>query len=213
MSETPAPHLDDALLNEYLDQALTPSTRHDVEQHLSGCAACAAHLEAWRALFASLDTLPNAPLERDLAPEVMVVIRHRLQRRVSARQPGIASALRWVFGIQALVAVIVLGLTWPVAERAFPTQAVASLERQVLTVLAEAFSAFILDGAGLFTRVQEFMSSYSGLADRLTAHPMSWLTWGMCLAAISLLWALGTSWLLTTARQTAPSSHPGVPHE
>ena len=67
-------HPSDTILNEYLDMVLPPETRAEVETHLAACSDCAARLTALRALFASLKSLPELPLQRDLTPDVLAAI-------------------------------------------------------------------------------------------------------------------------------------------
>ncbi len=45
-------------LVEYLDGRARPAVRHAVEEHLSGCAACRARAEEFRALWSAMDDLP-----------------------------------------------------------------------------------------------------------------------------------------------------------
>ncbi|HYT04521.1 MAG TPA: zf-HC2 domain-containing protein [Gemmatimonadales bacterium] len=63
-------HVDDGRLHAYLDGALSPAERQDVEAHLTQCPACRRRLEAERALIARADELLGfaAPPARDLPP-------------------------------------------------------------------------------------------------------------------------------------------------
>src|SRR5512134_34092 len=101
-------HLDEPALNEYLDSALTPARRAEVERHLGTCRECAARLERMQALFAALDSLPDLALERDLAPGVL----HTLRQNSHA-----ASSLKTPFGLliagQGLVALVLLAAAIP----------------------------------------------------------------------------------------------------
>lgn len=98
-------HVDELTLTDYLDDALAPDQRAEVERHLAGCLDCAAQVAEFRALFTALDELPPLALERDLAPAVIAAI-----------QPALAPAYRvrglgWVLAGQlALVAVLVVAL-------------------------------------------------------------------------------------------------------
>ncbi len=95
-------HLSEETLNEYLDGALSSSMRAEADGHLAACPVCHARLEALRGLFAELDALPEAALERDLSPVVMAAITARVPRVV-----------RLAALVQALAAVAMLALAWP----------------------------------------------------------------------------------------------------
>jgi predicted anti-sigma-YlaC factor YlaD len=98
-------HVDELTLTDYLDDALVPDQRVEVEQHLAGCAACAAHVAEFRALFTALDELPPLILERDLAPAVIAAIQST--PAPAYRVWGLGGVLA---GQLALVAVLVVAL-------------------------------------------------------------------------------------------------------
>lgn len=68
-------HLPDELLNEYLDGFLSASQTDEVETHLATCADCAARADSLRALFTTLDDLPDLPLNKDFSKSVLRAIR------------------------------------------------------------------------------------------------------------------------------------------
>lgn len=100
-------HLTDDTLNEYLDNALALSARADVDSHLAVCAACTAALESLRALFVEIESLPEAALQRDLAPAVVA----RLPVRVAMSRP-----VRWALAAQALTALALLAALLPFVD-------------------------------------------------------------------------------------------------
>ena len=61
-------HLDDSLLNEYLDGALDPPARQAVEAHLAVCAQCRRQCAVLNRVFGLLAALPEEPLAADLRP-------------------------------------------------------------------------------------------------------------------------------------------------
>ena len=67
-------HADLIALNEYLDGALTPPARSALKAHLAGCSECAARLDELRALFATIESLPDLPLGHDLTPGVLAAL-------------------------------------------------------------------------------------------------------------------------------------------
>ncbi len=64
-------HLDDVLLNEYLDDVLDASRRRHVDAHLAECTSCQAKLESLLVVFRLLPTLEDQPLPRDLKEVVL----------------------------------------------------------------------------------------------------------------------------------------------
>ncbi|MCC6187503.1 MAG: zf-HC2 domain-containing protein [Anaerolineales bacterium] len=109
-------HLTDETLNEYLDGVLAAKQQAELTAHLARCPACAARLEALRALFARLEALPAASLNRDLAPAVL--------QALSPTQPGAPPGVhpprrllpRLVLGVQLVGAMLLSILTWPFIE-------------------------------------------------------------------------------------------------
>jgi len=55
----------DSKLVEYLDGRARPAERHAVEEHLSGCASCKTRAEEFRALWSTLDDLPEIVPSRE----------------------------------------------------------------------------------------------------------------------------------------------------
>jgi anti-sigma factor RsiW len=98
-------HLSDEHLNEYLDEALAPEVRGRADSHLAACPECAARLAGLRAVFARIESLPEAPLSRDLAPSV---------RRALDRRAALPRWLRLTAGLEAAGAVAALALAAPV---------------------------------------------------------------------------------------------------
>lgn len=64
-------HLEDSAPNEYLDGRLGETERQEVAGHLAGCAYCQGRLEELQDVFQSLNALSEAPLERDLSPQIL----------------------------------------------------------------------------------------------------------------------------------------------
>jgi hypothetical protein len=64
-------HLTEIQSNDFIDEALSPSELEAVQQHLAGCAACRAEIEALRALVQRVGGLPSAiEPQRDLRPHI-----------------------------------------------------------------------------------------------------------------------------------------------
>lgn len=62
-------------LNAYIDRALEPLRRTELEAHLKSCPLCANDLARLRQLFQTIESLPEEVVSRDLAPEVLEAIR------------------------------------------------------------------------------------------------------------------------------------------
>lgn len=96
-------HLDDDLLNEYLDGALDAEAQSQVETHLSACGQCRERCTDLQTMFAALSELPERPLQRNLAPAVLRALRPASQAaRIS---PWLAA--------QSAIAVLLLALSLP----------------------------------------------------------------------------------------------------
>jgi anti-sigma factor RsiW len=83
-------HLDESLLNEYLDQALDEPTRQVVEAHLAICPDCRTALDKLRFVFSTLAELPEQLLERDLTPAVLA----------QAITQNLSPGWRWLLAIE-----------------------------------------------------------------------------------------------------------------
>lgn len=98
-------HPSDELLNEFLDGALPPETRHATESHLAACTDCAARLTALRTLFTEIESLPEVDLSRSLAVSVT---------RALNRRAALPRWLRLTAMLEAAGAVAGLALAAPV---------------------------------------------------------------------------------------------------
>ena len=70
MSEA-SQHLDDGILQEYLENALDPGHRATVGSHLAICTRCSARLEGWQMLLEELGGLERFQPSGQLAPGVI----------------------------------------------------------------------------------------------------------------------------------------------
>lgn len=95
-------HLEEEILNEYLDDALDGERRRAVETHLARCSTCRARLQSLQRLFAELENLKIEEMERDVTPLVL------------SRLPPRRLSLGWrlVLAVQAgiLLALIILAI-------------------------------------------------------------------------------------------------------
>lgn len=204
------PHLDDLTLTDYLDNALAPDERAIVEQHLAGCAECAAQVAKFRALFAAFNTLPPLAPERDLTPAIMAAI--EAPRRAMV-EPSSRAAVRRLAGVLAgqlvaagvallllrqmavpLVAEIQMGLVaWGLAAQFNGTM--------LLIQVQQAWDAAFMP----FQQVQRF--SFSDLTGGLSL-PLSTAI-GVFLA-VAAIWVLGNRWLLLSNGVESGATHNGA---
>jgi hypothetical protein len=76
------------LLSEYMDEALDPTTRTRVEEHLADCPACAAELVSLRTYLEAIGALPRVQAPVDF----LASVHERLE------QPGLLKRLlTWIF--------------------------------------------------------------------------------------------------------------------
>ena len=126
-------HLNEDLIYEYLDGALTASQCAWVDSHLESCWECVERLAQTQGIFLALESLPDVALERDLTSDVLAGLHLALGSEAS----GIGS-LRWVFLAQVLVALVLLAVVWPTIARQLPIgPAVWLVERARLAISQE----------------------------------------------------------------------------
>jgi anti-sigma factor RsiW len=95
-------HLREETLNEYLDGELPSNDTVALESHLDTCIRCKTRLEALLYVFQELEDLPDIPLERDFAPEIVHTI---CQQR---RFPLQSRSLKLAFAFQILATIMLL---------------------------------------------------------------------------------------------------------
>lgn len=186
-------HLDDVLLNEYLDVALEPSAQTEVEAHLAHCPECAARLTELRMLFADLEALPDLRLERDLTPAVLAVARRRSQPQPLTASP----LLGLVFALQAVVAISLLALAAPFVMQRYQPLLAFQFGEQVSHAFTNLFASLSASWSALLTSAQNLMHESAVFVHPLQTSPfISEAGLMICLTAVFLLWLLGNGVLL-----------------
>ena len=111
-------HLDDMVLNEYLDGALPDGAAEGVEAHLAICPLCTTRLAEMQQLFAALVGLPDKPAPHDLVPAVL----DRLDM-VHQFAPSHPFSCRWValFCAEAFAGIACLAWLWANLDVSVPT--------------------------------------------------------------------------------------------
>lgn len=195
-------HIDDALLNEYLDAVLAPDRRAEVEAHLAQCSDCAARLSDLRSLFAALEAMPDAPLARDLSVAVIAAF-----RRPRLQNPVAHPALRIALAVQAFAALVLLGAAAPFVVRAPQWVAASQFGERATSAIATAVTGFTSEWLAAPAAAQRTMSESFEMLRRLTLPPLPWQNVGLCLSAVALLWLLGNGLLLRPPRERPQASH------
>jgi anti-sigma factor RsiW len=124
MDPTDLMHPSEEIINGYIEDALTPAERQDVERHLEACADCrelAADLREIRNVARSLD--PREPparawsrLERAIQLDASHAMENRMSparvidRTVGTRLKNIRPIARWLAAAAALVVATLVGL-------------------------------------------------------------------------------------------------------
>lgn len=101
MTEREWRHPSEDALYEYLDGALAPEERDELERHLGVCEPCTRQLARARRLFARLAQAEVPPLPRDLAADVVAGIR---SARVVRAGVGILLSAEAALALVVLVA-------------------------------------------------------------------------------------------------------------
>ncbi len=113
-------HIDEFVLNEYLDGMLEAAEETAVRHHLASCPDCRARLTELQNLFSTLEEVAEMPLQIDLSQRIMAEI-----------EPTSAIPLwsKWVMGVQLVTAVILTFSFWPMLQTYF-TQATLFAENR-----------------------------------------------------------------------------------
>ena len=139
---------DTAELQDWLDGQLSPGEAARLEAHVASCVACAAEVDAYRAVFAGLDTLPLLEPSPELHARILdAVLPHRVPRWVR-----IAGGL-YVGSLVASAAAIVVALLLP------------GPSDWIHGVFASGMSAFAHGGVFLMRSVTETLAQ-AGVAVR-----------------------------------------------
>ncbi|MCC7119052.1 MAG: hypothetical protein IT310_11045 [Anaerolineales bacterium] len=172
-------HLTDNQLNEYLDNE--SAQRAEIETHLDSCAECAARLLALQTLFADLDSLPEAPLSKNLAARF-------------APRPSLPAQLpRWLTltaVLQAAGALIALMIAVPFFSLMLPQ--VETPPFAIWLIEVQALWTSSLDA--LSNLALSFVEGYQ--FTNLPTYPVELSTLFIALAVVSIFWVFGNGLLL-----------------
>lgn len=192
MDYPPSEHLEEEVLNEYLDGVLDAAAAQLVAEHLAGCTLCAGQLEALRSVFLALDNLPEAPLGHDLARGVLTKITPPAEIVFSTRA-------RLLLSLQAILAVALVAALWPVIEAGFRSE-----------VYWQAVEAALLAGIQLVNGWQvgwqEMVATLSGKLGFVEQWIQQWETLPFSTVQVAMLLGIsGLAWLAANGRLISAS--------
>jgi anti-sigma factor RsiW len=170
-------HLSDEILNEYLDDALSPDARAEVESHLRGCADCELRLDQLADLFFVLSALPEADLTRDLSADVV---------RTLTPQP-LPRLLKWTALLQMAAALTALVASLPLLQTMFAMD-IPAITLPTLLDLTLRFEQAVVEMQTLFMPYQWQMPRLS--------FEVSSLSITVAVFSVTLLWLVGNGLLL-----------------
>jgi anti-sigma factor RsiW len=177
-------HLTDEILNEYLDDALSPAARAEAESHLRTCAECGRQLDELTALFSALSALPDLELARDLSADVV--------QTLTPQPLQLPRFLKWTAALQAAAALVALVASLPLLQ----TLVVFEIPAVSLPTMPDLLAR--LDQMVL--GIQEFSAQFQFQAPRLTLE-FSSLFITMAVFSVTLLWLVGNGLLLRPSNQ------------
>lgn len=178
-------HINDHTLNEYLDGALAPAERARAEAHLAACAECQRRLAGLRAVFTAIESLPNAPLERDLSRAVLAALRPR-----SALLPPI---VRWAFVAQAVLAMVLTVAAALIFS--FSIAPADSFLSPVFDPLTQSTESITAQWQAAWDTAQTTLTREFDSALAFLPQSFEW-TWFVGLGAVLLLWLAGNGVIL-----------------
>jgi hypothetical protein len=196
--ETGINHISEELVNEYLDQVLSPEVQVEVEAHLASCPACQVQLEDLGTLFAALEKLPDLALGHDLSPMVLRSIRPRgLPWRTG----------RWVFGLQMVLAVFLLVFSVPILASQFPEVRLDQISIEAASIFNQSIDNLMMTWSDWLVSANVFFSEwieFTRPSAYFSGSPINlWLWVGL----LGLVWLFGNGLLLGPFRKSARNGH------
>jgi len=170
-------HLSDEILNEYLDDALPPDARAEVESHLRDCADCELRLDELADVFFELSALPEADLMRDLSADVA---------RTLTPQP-LPRLLKWTALLQVAAALTALIASLPLLQTMFAMD-VPTITLPTLFDLTLRFEQTLAEMQTMFVQFQWQIPRLS--------FEVSSLYITVAVFSVTLLWLVGNGLLL-----------------
>jgi anti-sigma factor RsiW len=185
-------HLDDTVLNEYLDRTLPTDRVAGVEAHLATCPDCAFRLAELQQVFAALSGLPDEPAPHDLAPAVLACLKN-----ARSASPARRFSPQWVtlFSLEAVAGVACLAWLWVYLDVPVPTLDWRSV-LQVFTGSLNFIQSLQAEWFASQLTITQLYLNASGLFSQVPAInlPERWLVFLIPIGAA--LWVTGNTLLL-----------------
>jgi hypothetical protein len=180
-------HLTEMQLNQYLDDALSPTERAGIEKHLAGCTACKEELASLQHVFTLLGGLTERPLGHDLSGRV-------LARLPNDHRPTFS--WRWVFAVEAGIA---LGMLVTFIQATLSYVQPESLSENIARAAVVLWSSFS-------NMTLRFTLPQLDVLPSLTQIPTIDLPLrpenvAVIVSSITLLWLIGNASLLRNGRE------------
>jgi anti-sigma factor RsiW len=190
-------HLDEITLTDYLDDALNPDQRTEVERHLAQCGDCTFQVAEFRALFTTLQDTPSLTLEQDLAPVVLTAI-----QPTPAPYYQVQELRRILLGEITLVVVLGMAVWQWLSPRFIEAQQAmqrwwASLDVTLVWVQFQQMWSTAI--APIYQIQLPTFRDVTGIA------PLSWTTVVVVFLVAAVVWIAGNRWLLVPTRTNSPS--------
>jgi hypothetical protein len=187
MYSDPNRHLTDDLLHEYLDGELNTEVGALVQQHLDGCPACSARLQAWHGLFSEIERLPDLEQGVDFEPIVLA----RLSRPQAGRS--------WTLWLQIGQAVLALGLMffgWVRLSSDLPIEAISSWLKLPLQMFNQMLSGLVSSLGESMDQLLNWSLSGRDLIANVPTIPFGGTLLVYAGGLLILLWIAGNHYLL-----------------
>ena len=186
-------HLNEELLNEYLDGALDAQNQQLADAHLANCSACRSQLDDLRHVFVLLSTLADEPVTADLS----IALPKAATGGWAAARPRAVTLL----ALEGGLAVLLAALAWP----------------HLLSVAGDVEAGLLMDWSGRLVRlaamweVGPWLTQLARYADgvggawQASAAAVSGRTWawGAVSAGALAAWLAGNRLLLKNGHELA----------
>ncbi len=115
-------HLSDSQLNEYLDNVVDMTARHEIDLHLAACEECPAQLAELQTLFSDLEGMPEIKPTHDLTSSVMARLPNKQSRLwTPAFAAQLGAALGVLFWLSTQVTKLIMPFTFHIPQFAILT--------------------------------------------------------------------------------------------
>lgn len=174
-------HIDESMINEFLDDELPADKQHALQAHLERCPVCRQRLGELRELFATLDAVTDVTLATDLSPRILA--------RIHQQTASMSAWFRLALAAQASATLLLLLGIWPSLER-WLDQAARAIAQ---TPIRQPFPEQLL-WEQLLEQASQALTS---IQDATPTLEIATGQWGLLLAVAFLVWLLGNRLLFT----------------